>query len=209
MKTCSFRNAKPRSSDEGLFCHEEPDARYALLPCNNCPLCMPPYDVARRQQPAVRFGPSQRHRFVNGYQTILNCPADCHTRNIVYVMTCPCGEYEYISETSQRIGDRLKCKLKLESLEDLFVMSADHRQHGNRIIHEFLIGTRNVDMTRTHEKDYESVNTASLVRGVSSILIGLERWSKIECWCTSTPLDVPGLSKSFSISTRSTNVSFR
>ena len=110
----------------------------ALLPCNNCPLCVPPYDVARRQQPAVRFGPSQRHRFVNGYQTILNCPADCHTRNIVYVMTCPCGEYEYIGETSQRIGDRLKCKLKLESLEDLFVMSADHRQHGNRIIPRIL-----------------------------------------------------------------------
>ncbi len=110
MKTCSFRNAKPRSTDEGLFCREEPDARYPLLPCNNCALCVPPYDVTRRQQPAMRFGPSERHRFVNGYQTILNCPADCQTRNIVYVMACPCGEYEYIGETGQRIGDRLKCK---------------------------------------------------------------------------------------------------
>ena len=110
MKTCSYRNAQPRNPQEGVFCKEEPDVRYGLSPCNNCPLCVPPYDIARRQQPTIRFGPSQKYRFINGYQTILNCPADCNTRNIIYVMSCPCGEYEYIGETSQRVGDRLWCK---------------------------------------------------------------------------------------------------
>lgn len=110
MKTCSYRNAKPRSVAEGLFCSEEPDARYGLSLCYNCPLCVPPLDTVRLQPPIMRFGPSQRHRFINGYQTILNCPADCQTRNMIYVMTCPCGQYEYIGETSQRIDDRLKCK---------------------------------------------------------------------------------------------------
>jgi hypothetical protein len=61
------------------------------------------------------------------------------------------------------------------TLRYLFVLTADHRQHCNRIIHEFLIGARNVEMTRTHEKDYESVNTASLLEGLSSILAVLER----------------------------------
>ena len=31
----------------------------------------------------------------------------------------------------------------------------DHRQHFNRILHEFLIGEQNVKLTRTREKDYE------------------------------------------------------
>jgi hypothetical protein len=110
MKTCSFRNALPRSEDEGLFCIDEPDSRYGLSPCNNCSLCVPLSDVTRRQHPTIRFGPSQKFRFVNGYQTILNCPANCQTRAIIYVMVCPCGEFEYIGETSQRLGDRLWCK---------------------------------------------------------------------------------------------------
>ena len=111
MKTCSFRNAKPRSIDEGLFCIDEPDVRYGLSPCNNCVLCVPSQNQNQRVQPTIRYGPSQKFRFVNGYQSILNCPADCQTHNIIYVMTCPCNEYEYIGETSQRLGDRLWCKL--------------------------------------------------------------------------------------------------
>ncbi len=115
MKTCSFRHAIQRSIDEGLFCINEPDKRYSLSPCNNCPLCVPPYDLARRQrtEPPIRFGPNQTFQFCNGYQTILNCPADCQTRNIIYVMTCPCGKFEYIGETSQRLGDRLWCEFFL------------------------------------------------------------------------------------------------
>jgi hypothetical protein len=110
MKTCSFRGAQPRVHNEGVFCNEEPVIRFGLSPCNNCPLCVPHYDITRRQQPTIRFGPCQKYRFINGYQTILNCPADCNTRNIIYTMSCPCGEYEYIGETSQRVGDRLWCK---------------------------------------------------------------------------------------------------
>ena len=42
MKTCSFRGAQPRSSDEGLFCGDQlPSIRYGMQPChgNNCKVC--------------------------------------------------------------------------------------------------------------------------------------------------------------------------
>ena len=112
MKTCSFRQAKPRSFDEGLFCIDEPDMQYNLTACDNCPLCVPPYDNSRQQQQTtfIQFGPNQTYRFLNGYQTILNCPAYCHSKNIIYVMACPCGQYEYIGETSLALVDRLWCK---------------------------------------------------------------------------------------------------
>jgi len=119
MKTCSFRQAKPRSFDEGLFCIDEPDMQYNLTACDNCPLCVPPYDNNRRQQqtPFIQFGSNQTYQFLNGYQTILNCPAYCHSQNIIYVMTCPCGQYEYIGETSLPLVDRLWCK----SLSSYFI----------------------------------------------------------------------------------------
>jgi len=109
MKTCSFRSAKPRSVDEGLFCIDEPDSRYGLLPCNDCSLCLPSPDLAS-QQSKIRFGPQETFRFMNGYETILNCSANCQTRNIIYAMVCPCNNAEYIGETSQRLNDRLWCK---------------------------------------------------------------------------------------------------
>jgi hypothetical protein len=111
MKTCSFRSAKSRSADEGLFCIDEPDSRYGLLPCNNCSLCVPSPDLACRQ-PNVRSGPHQTFRFMNGYETILNCSANCQTRNIIYAMICPCNNAEYIGETGQRLTDRLWCKFR-------------------------------------------------------------------------------------------------
>jgi hypothetical protein len=141
MKTCSFRNAKPRSTKEGLFCIDEPDIRYSVSACNNCSLCRPSNDITRQHKTTLRVDSKQPYRFVNGYQTILNCPANCQTRNMIYVMVCPCGEYEYVGETSQRIADRLRY----------------HRQHTNRIIHEFLIGEENVRLVRNTEKDYEYV----------------------------------------------------
>jgi hypothetical protein len=116
MKTCSFGNAQPRSIHEGLFCINQPDLRYSLSPCNNCPLCVPPYDQAYRpnREPVIRFGPHQTIHFANGYQTILNCSANCQTRNLIYVMICPCRQFEYIGETSQRLGDRLWCKFSID-----------------------------------------------------------------------------------------------
>ncbi|CAF1297606.1 unnamed protein product [Adineta steineri] len=140
MKTCSFRGAKPRSINEGLFCIDEPDIRYGLIKCNNCSLCIPSSNYIH-QQSTIRYGPSQKFRFLNGYETILNCPAHCQTQNIIYVMICPCNDFEYIGETSQRLSNRLKY----------------HRKHMNRIIHEFLIGEKNVELTRHEVKDSETL----------------------------------------------------
>ncbi|CAF1524614.1 unnamed protein product, partial [Adineta ricciae] len=66
MKTCSYRSAKPRSNDEGLYCINEPEARYSLLPCNDCSLCQPPIH-SPEQQSTIRFGPNQKFRFMNDY----------------------------------------------------------------------------------------------------------------------------------------------
>ncbi|CAF1542923.1 unnamed protein product, partial [Rotaria sordida] len=34
----------------------------------------------------------------------------CHTRNIIYALTCPCGKYDYIGVTTQSLHDRLRTK---------------------------------------------------------------------------------------------------
>jgi hypothetical protein len=75
MKTCSFRFARPRSLHEGVFCSQEPEARYELEACGNCGLCYPHYDRTHRSTPLVKFNQSHRHTFVNGYEAILNCSA--------------------------------------------------------------------------------------------------------------------------------------
>ncbi|CAF1439543.1 unnamed protein product [Rotaria sordida] len=129
MKTCEFRHARPRKLNEGLFCIEEPEARYELSSCDNCGLCYPQYDMTyRTKKSIVEFNRAHKHTFINGYQSILNCSASCHIRNIIYSLICPCGEYDYIGVTTQSLHDRLKM----------------HREHGNRIIHEFLIGQDNI-----------------------------------------------------------------
>ncbi|CAF2260402.1 unnamed protein product [Rotaria magnacalcarata] len=97
MKTCRFRDAEPCPSIPGLFCNDEsPKARYSMVPCGttNCPCC---HSIEN----------SSSHRFVNGYTTYLNCPATCTTSNIVFVMTCPCGQYEFIDSTSGSLTDAL------------------------------------------------------------------------------------------------------
>jgi hypothetical protein len=124
MKTCAFRQAQPRSDEEGLFCRELPICSYTMKPCQQCDLCHPPLTVCARQQPPVIFYRYERHRFVNGYEAILNAPAICSTSNIIYVLTCPCEQYDYIGETGSTLQQRL----------------ARHRQLGNLILHECLIG---------------------------------------------------------------------
>ncbi|CAF3896220.1 unnamed protein product, partial [Rotaria sp. Silwood1] len=97
MKTCRFRDAEPCPSIQGLFCNDEsPKARYSMVPCGttNCPCC---HSIEN----------SSSHRFVNGYTTYLNCPATCTTSNIVFVITCPCGQYEFIDSTSGTLADAL------------------------------------------------------------------------------------------------------
>ena len=82
MKTCSFREAEPRSILEGLFCgKDEPKAPYELTPCNNlfCPCCHPRNHWRKSQSwSVVDFQSSSMHQFVNGYTTYLNCPAVCY-----------------------------------------------------------------------------------------------------------------------------------
>jgi hypothetical protein len=76
MKTCSFRFARPRTILEGLFCLQEPEARYELSACGNCALCYPQYNREHhRKKTVVDFSRAHAHTFVNGYQTILNCSA--------------------------------------------------------------------------------------------------------------------------------------
>ncbi|CAF1670697.1 unnamed protein product [Adineta ricciae] len=111
MKTCSFRSAQPRSKEEGLFCSNVPDCHYTMERCNKCILCQSSagnvnyqHEQEQQQQSCpIQFNMRRRHRFVNGYESILNCPVSCDTNNIIYVLTCPCGSYDYIGETSDNL----------------------------------------------------------------------------------------------------------
>lgn len=118
MKTCSFRQAQRRSLNEGLFCIDEPRAQYSFSSCDNCSLCIPGYHLNCREElgPMIRFGPAHGFTFCHGYRTLLNCPANCQTRSLIYVMICPCRKFEYIGETNQRLSDRLRRKFIVVTL---------------------------------------------------------------------------------------------
>ncbi|CAF4334779.1 unnamed protein product, partial [Rotaria magnacalcarata] len=126
MKTCRFRDTEPCSSMQGLFCNDEsPKARYSMVPCGttNCPCC---HSIEN----------SSNHRFINGYTTYLNCPATCTTSNVVYVMTCPCGQYEFIDSTSGTLATALTY----------------HRLVYNHMMHSFLTGTPIYHEMMTHQE---------------------------------------------------------
>lgn len=78
MKSCSFRGAE--NSSMHLFSKHEQDALYGLLRCKKpyCRFCFPTTTMDTRAryypQPVLAFSPTHQHQFVNGYQTILNCP---------------------------------------------------------------------------------------------------------------------------------------
>ncbi len=114
MKTCSYRQAIPvmLNDKNNIFCLNEPEARYGISLCHekSCCLCYPSYKLTfRHDQPIIQFGPHQQHQFVNNYRSILNCPATCQTRNLIYVLTCPCHRVDYIGETSLSLASRLSC----------------------------------------------------------------------------------------------------
>ncbi|CAF2085893.1 unnamed protein product [Rotaria magnacalcarata] len=113
MKTCSFGDAQPRSTTEGLFCEQPPECLYTMTPCGDCRLCRTPRDMRYRQQAPILFNRYEKHRFINGYESILNCPATCTTKNLIYVLTCLCGQYDYISETKYMLAVRFDghCKI--------------------------------------------------------------------------------------------------
>ena len=112
MKTCGFCGALPPLNEQTIFSLNEPQARYSLTRCNRmtCCLCYPSYQLTyRTDQPIIRFGSEQEHHFVHGYRSILNCPATCETRNLIYALTCPCRKADYIGETSSSLPVRLSC----------------------------------------------------------------------------------------------------
>jgi hypothetical protein len=79
MKTCTFRGAQPITDQQGLFCEEDvSDVRYGFHPCgqSTCIGCHA-IDVheCHSSSPMVNFAACSMHRFLNGYTTILNCPA--------------------------------------------------------------------------------------------------------------------------------------
>ncbi|CAF1368353.1 unnamed protein product, partial [Rotaria magnacalcarata] len=67
----------------------------------------------------------------------------CHTYNIIYALTCPCGNVDYIGETMHSLHDRL----------------IKHREHGNRVMVEFLIGQENFirDLPRGKSNEYRKI----------------------------------------------------
>ena len=81
MKTCTFRESQPRrlvrqnNEQEGLLCEIEPCARYGMMPCGNrqCFLCQS--IKSKSSSVVIEFSDKQIHRFINGYQAILNCSA--------------------------------------------------------------------------------------------------------------------------------------
>ncbi|CAF1378446.1 unnamed protein product [Rotaria sordida] len=137
MKTCSFRNVQPRSNTEGIFCEKIPECHYKMTACGQCNLCQTPIDLTYHQTTPVLFNRAEAHRFVNGYESILNCPVTCNTRNIIYVLTCLCGQYDYISETLYTLPKRLE----------------NHYQIANFVICKLLLGDKNTKRLPIY-KDY-------------------------------------------------------
>jgi hypothetical protein len=86
MKTCNFRDAQPqllgpnKNEPEGIFCQTIPVSCYGMRPCyrDQCFLCQPWHQqgLSKKQtNTAVQFTEQCVHRFVNKYETILNCHA--------------------------------------------------------------------------------------------------------------------------------------
>ena len=94
-----------------------------------------------------------RHRFVNGYESILNCPVNCNTKNFIYVLTCLCGNFDYICETKFTLGQRLK----------------DHRTFANRLIRKFLVGKENLKNSQlTHHHASASASSSASAAAASN-----------------------------------------
>jgi hypothetical protein len=116
MKTCTYHGSRA-STPNGLFPNQAQTARYSMMKCqkHNCRFCFPSSksQAIRRLKSnylsVVQFSTAMKHRFVNGYETILNCPTSCMTQNIIYALTCPCGQFDYIGYTSMSLTQRLSC----------------------------------------------------------------------------------------------------
>lgn len=74
---------------------------------------------------------------------------------MIYVLTCPCGQVDYIGATSQSLRDRL-ISIHIFSSAYVCMFSIEHREHGDRIMHEFLLGQENItrDLPRPKSDEY-------------------------------------------------------
>ncbi|CAF2972182.1 unnamed protein product [Rotaria sp. Silwood2] len=128
MKTCTFRITTSLSMKTGLFCMEDvtSSSSHDMKPCQQlfCALCPAEHDPGSAKSTPIEFSTSgQKHHFINGYEAILNCPANCQTNSIIYVFTCVCGEYDYIGSTRYSLNEVIEY----------------HRQHANRLMIEYLL----------------------------------------------------------------------
>ena len=129
-RTLNYTHADIYEKDSSIFSKNEPQIRFSMAPCRhpNCNICSSTNDMTRRSYSSVTFENSGIYQFLNGYKTILNAPGMCNTNGIIYVLKCPCGQFEYIGESSNNL---------------LYTLDR-HRVNGSRIMHYFLIGERNI-----------------------------------------------------------------
>ncbi|CAF2994453.1 unnamed protein product [Rotaria sp. Silwood2] len=147
MKTCSFRGAQPRFEAEGIFSMKPTDCLYTMSKCSSCKLCLMPIVDENSDRPPVEFNRFGKHRFVNKYESILNCPVDCNTKNYIYVLICVCNEFDFISESKFRLEERLN----------------NHCQIANNAIRKFLIGQGNHRNRQQHEPYGQSSNKDNML----------------------------------------------
>ncbi|CAF1339092.1 unnamed protein product [Adineta steineri] len=196
MKTCSYRETADSYSidnmSKGLFYDkDELQTRYNLIPCDSlfCSCCHPRNTTKRSHSwSVIDFQSSSTHQFVNGYTTYLNWPATCDTSNIIYAMTCPCQQYDYVESTENTLHDAMNCMLFHMTMNIVFIAAnIDHRKHGNRIIHETLTGTRlyRGSIVDPMEKQKEIANKMRLYQHSAQCPIALR--SFLDCnpdyWC--------------------------
>lgn len=168
MRTCSSRRVRPRLPSQCLFCEEnEPTPTYRMSRCRSlfCSCCHPNYlwSVTPRWC-VVSFGNSPLHRFLNGYTTYLNCPAVTTTIEQATTVTRCILDVQYLEHHLRHDVPMRSLRLcrfnrrhnglcyglyarhcyrirPMRSLSlSLSLLAIDHREQGNRIIHETLTG---------------------------------------------------------------------
>ena len=162
LKTSTFGSACTRTSSscEGLFCIDVPRTRYRMMPCEpfDCPCCRWMIPMINRSKDSLGV-----HRFINGYQAYMNgpvvsllfispppdldiysiCLQNCQSANLVYVLTCHCGKYDYIGETQSTVRETFMCQLvstcSLDSDALMFNNCIDYRRQSCRVIQQMLL----------------------------------------------------------------------
>ncbi|CAF4678199.1 unnamed protein product, partial [Rotaria magnacalcarata] len=96
-------------SDEGIFSVKLPTAHYGIQQCRDksCCFCYERLDLTERFEPAMNFSNNQVHCFLNNYQVYLNCDVTCTTSNVIYSLTCPCHQYDYMGRCVEPFRDRM------------------------------------------------------------------------------------------------------